>query len=395
MPTETDTQQLDQIAAAPEGAGPDIGSSTPAASVTTTPSTEQDFGGNDAPTTMSMAEALEGFEAMGLSPDGNTAGRKVNTPKAETPKPEPKAPAPEPAPEKRGPGRPPSRETKLNQITDLKVREVLKHTPNAAFDALWPLALAAQNAPTDFVSKADHEKALAEREMALKAEAASARYFDHEEGYQLTPEYQELNGSKTMLGHELDFWSEQLDNLRSGKPVHWLELGADGKPTIAKTPLDPKTSPGLEGKLISKITQANTFMAEVSRQVAELPKSHKAQYAQMNSSISAMDKSLFGPLEKNENFQKAVGEKLKEFPAFLRGRGEIGLLAKALVSGNMFYKLYEQTQAAAAKKSNATRSLAAAAPDPEVTGDQGSAQRDAADTKAAVAELDAISTRRW
>src|SRR6185436_2173798 len=128
----------------------------------------------------------KGFEDAGLSPTGDlkdSVSRNGATAKA----PETKAAKPpDPLsfqPDANG------RQAKLAQIQDPADRERLLKMSNSAFDKYYKLTLDLQNG--DLVPKSKIDEAVAAKAAefeAQKKDALSSRYFDHEEGYRLTPE---------------------------------------------------------------------------------------------------------------------------------------------------------------------------------------------------------------
>jgi len=309
-----------------------------------------------------MAAAMSQFNDMGLSPTAGLPGEKPKKPAAPKPDDEEPGPTEDPShkPEPRGPGRPSTRAKKLEAITDIKARERLSRMSNEGFDKYYDIELKLQN--NELLTR---EQAEAEFK-AKHGEVTGARYFDHEQGYTLTPEYQTLSGHAEQISSEHDFWSEQLSSLRAGKPVHWLERKADGTVGVSAQPRDPAT-PGLEGALFSKIAQATNIRSDLQRQLGELPKQHAAQYSKFNESITKMDKELFSEV-KGDGFTKAVSAQLENFPAILRGRPEIQLLAKLRVAGDALYNQNLKLQEQLTKTTNATAALSSGAPSPVTTG---------------------------
>ena len=331
-----------------------------------------------------MASAMSQFSEMGLSPTSGLPGEKGKKP---APKPEGDDTTDPAAPEPRGPGRPSTRAKKLEVITDATDRERLSRMSNEAFDKYYDLTLKLQNKELLTREQADAEF------KAKQGEVTGSRYFDHEHGYTLTPEYHTLSGHADQITAEHDFWSEQLTSMREGQPVNWLERKADGTINVSAQSRDPAT-PGLEGALFSKIAQAANIRGDIQRQLGELPKQHAAQYNKFNEHVTKMDTELVGAV-KGEGFTKAVATNLEQFPAILRGRPEIQLLAKLRVAGDALYNQNLKLQEQLSKTTNAAQALSSGAPSPVTTG--GSAQtisNDSAAMRAQLKELNEIASGR-
>lgn len=321
----------------------------------------------------SVASALDGFKDIGLSPTaGLDSGAK---PKAEPAKP---AAAPAQESEARPVGRPSGRDTKLSLITDPRKRELLSKMANDSFDEFHDLALKLQNG--EFVPKSELDAAIRAKESELK----SARYFDHEKGYTLTPEYQALHKDVERAGAERDFWQDQLAAAQAGQPVRWLNPpDKDGNVTIGTEQYDPKANPSLAGQIMANIVRAETKFGRANESIAKLPGTHKVEYEKFNGSLTSLNKEMFGAVT-NPAFKARADGHLNKFPAALRARPEMGLLANALAAGEMFFAQLQAAQAQLAKLQNSAAASASGAPAPI---DTGAAPGDGTDMKAAVSTL--------
>ena len=231
-------------------------------------------------------------------------------------------------------GNPQSRATKLAAIKDPALQEHLQRMGNGAFNHFYDIALKMQAG--ELVPKAEIDRLVAEKTAAAQVDieqAKAARYFDHEDGYKLTPEYQQVAQEMQQMGAEQQFWQEQAAAIQQGQPFQWLQQGADGKLQLTG-PFDPRAYPQAMGAVMGKISSAGSALAQLQAKVADLPKTHKAQYESFNGKITGLDKELFGNV-KNPAFAPLVTNYLNNFPKFMQGRPEIQLLAKALAAGSM------------------------------------------------------------
>lgn len=281
-----------------------------------------------------------------------------------------------------------SRTPKLAQIKDPKLANALKFSSNATFEEFFPIALKLQNG--ELVDKATVASQLAAKEAELKAAseaATAARYFDHEDGYKLTPEYIEVAGHVESLSQEQEMWIEQAANIEQGKPFHFLTRGPDGKPHWAG-PYNPADHPGISARVQAKISQATAMIQNLSGKLHSLPQQHKTKYNELNTNLTNMDKELFGKVT-NPEFAKLQASYLKTFPPFMQGRPEIVLLAKALAGGQILLRQNQALREQNGKKSAFKAATGASAPNPNATGASG--PPDPSDTKALVAKLHAMA----
>lgn len=339
------------------------------------------------------------FADAGLSPD---AGLRATTTTAR-----PAAPAQSPAqkPATQQGARPVlpaidqnSRATKLAAIKDAKVREMLKQMGNQPFDHFYNIAL--QRESGELLTKADAEKLATDRLAAeqtkfesLANEAKATRFFDHEEGYKLTPEYQRFSTAADNLGNEMEFWNIQLRNFHAGHPVQLLELDDKGNPRIAAAKYDPKENPGLLAEITSSISRGTAIQMDLQRQMDAIPKSHKEQFGKFTGIISELDKKDFSTV-KSPVFYKAVEAELAAFPKALQSRPEIQLLAKYKSMAQLLYRKIEDFSAQETARTNANASRVAAAPSSDDTDIAGGGPAGEFSESAAIEALDAITTRR-
>ena len=326
---------------APSAPAPDVSASSPAPA----PDNSQ-----------SISAALEGFKEAGFNPTAGL-GDKGAKPKAEA---KPAAPAPEPAP--RPVGRPSGRDTKLSLITDPRKRELLAKMANDSFDEFHDLALKLQNG--EFVPKSELDSAIKAKEAELK----SARYFDHEKGYTLTPEFQALDRDVTRANAERDFWQDQLARANAGQPVQWLNPpDKDGNVTVGAESYDPRANPSLAGQIMSNIVRAETKLGRASEAIAKLPGTHKVEYEKFNGSLTSLNKDLFGAVT-NPAFKAKSEAHMNKFPAALRARPEMALLSNALAAGEMFFAQLQAANEQLAKLQNSAAASSSGAPAPIDTG---------------------------
>lgn len=283
-----------------------------------------------------------------------------------------------------------SRTPRLAQIKDPKLAHALKFSSNATFEEFFPIALKLQNG--DLVDKAKVAEQLAAKENELKAasEAAkAARYFDHEDGYKLTPEYTEVANHVAGLSQEQELWIEQAANIEQGKPFYFLQKGPDGKPQWGG-PYNPADHPGISARVQAKISQAAGMIQNLSGKLTSLPEQHRTKYNELNTNLTKMDTELFGNV-KNPEFHSLHATYLKSFPGFMQGRPEIVLLAKALAGGQLFMKQNQQLREELSKKGAFKAATGASAPNPNSSGASG--PPDPSNTKALVAQLHEMAGR--
>lgn len=368
--------------------------------------------GAEAPSTesagLSMSDALAAFNDAGLSP---TSGIQAPAEKAPAVEDQGDGDLPAPPTDNGGPGAQKpgaqkaaaqvpnqfldsgARAEKLKAITDPAERERLSKMSNPAFNRFYDIALKIQNG--DLVPKDQISQALAAREAELKAQwdqekatALSSRFFDHEEGYTLTPEYKEAAAAVQAHDDHAQFWQEQLGKIRAGQPYQLIINTKEG-PRIGQQLFDPK-DPSAEGHVLAKLTENITARQTWQQKLQTIPSGHKKTYGEFTGRVTQLDKELFEKATAPA-FSQAVAKTLEQWPAGLRGRPEIALIAKMQVAGQMLLGRIQALEAQAQAKGNSVAALKNSAPAPIDTG--GITPPDS--TASAVAELNRLTQSRY
>jgi len=184
------------------------------------------------------------------------------------------------------------------------------------------------------------------------------------------------------------FWQEQLGNIRAGQPYKLLVQTKEGW-RIGNQLFDPK-DPSAEGHVLAKLTENITARQTWQQKLAEIPTGHKKTYGEFTGRVTQLDKELFEKATAPQ-FTQAVAKTLEQWPAGLRGRPEIALIAKMQVAGQLLLNRIQALEAQAQAKGNSVAALKNAAPAPVDTG--GITPPD--NTAAAVAELNRLTQSRW
>jgi len=223
---------------------------------------------------------------------------------------------------------------KARDYSDLPPEMVplFKKMGDRSFDAFKPMYL-------------EHQKLKKEFE-ALKAtseQSSKASFFDHEEAYQLSPEYKHLSQNSSLLDAEINHWQQQLVNIREGKKWQPIVLDDKGNPVIGAEE-DP--SPRAEAYIINGLNQAHNLKIDVNNKLQGIKGTFSAQHKGFVSGLQAVEKKVFEGADQ-ATLEKAMATKLPLFPAYLHNRPEIRALAKALAVIDGMAMLLNEKKAAA------------------------------------------------
>lgn len=347
-----------------------------------------------------LGSPFDDLRALDPGEDGQGSPAPTQTqdaPQAQAPTPKPQAPTPQqrqPAAQPQGQtsaqaqAQRASREPKLAKIMDTGLRAMLGQMSNAAFDKFYELALRVQDG--ELIEKAQLDKTIADREREWAEKASNTRFLDHEHGYKLTPEYQELESAAQSNQSEARFWEDQLVNIRQGQPVRKLLADSQGNIRISEFAIDPKEDPSIEAYVLGKIARAQGIGQVIQDKMRGLPERHKTEFGRFNSTVTDLNGQLFGALSKNEAFMKAAEAEIAGIPAALRGRPEIKLLGNALAAGKMLLAQNAKLNEQLAQLKKVRGSRAGASPDPTDNLPPGSTEE--GDTAADLALLDRMAS---
>lgn len=197
----------------------------------------------------------------------------------------------------------------------------------------------------------------AQRAKQLESDLTEARkgpqyFYEHPEGFRLSPEYRQTESQLSMADFELEHWRNQLIAIKSGQP--WSEL--QGYKTDANgNPIEPVFrvhQPLGEGKIDNaaevQVMQLLQQTGVARQQVANRAQSIAGVYAQSGerarSEIAEIDKRLFSKLgdvaKLPEADKKSYDLARSAVPRYFQGHPLVDMLGKAFV---MYNRLLQRT----------------------------------------------------
>jgi len=207
-----------------------------------------------------------------------------------------------------------------------------KNMGGLAFDELKPRYLEFKKL------KAEHETLKQNFEQNSKSS-----FFEHDQAYQLTPEYQSHTANLNQLNAEASHWQAQLEAIRSGQP--WQPLIQDEKGNVIIG--EPQeASPRGEAVIMNALTQAHILKTDISNKLQGIQSSFKSQHQGFMSKLQEVDKYIFQGADQTV-LEKAMATKLPMFPAHMHGNPLVKSLAKSLaVIDGLIIMLNEKKSAA-------------------------------------------------
>ena len=226
-------------------------------------------------------------------------------------------------------------EKKGRDYSNLSAEEIplFKKMGDRSFEVLKPIFLEHKQL------KKDYEKLKSEHEASSKVS-----FFEHEEAYQLSPEYKNLSANASSLDAEIDYWQQQLINIREGKNWAPLVLNEKGQPAIGAEQ-DP--TPRAEAIILNGLQQAHALKTDVTNKLTSIQSSFSSQHKGFINGLAAVEKKVFEGAD-TATLDKAMATKLPLFPTYLHNRPEIRALAKALAVIDGMAMLLDEAKAAKA-----------------------------------------------
>lgn len=232
---------------------------------------------------------------------------------------------------------------------------LFKHMSRDAYNKLYPLFL-------------EHKKIKEAQEALIKEneEIKGRHFFEQDNAYTLTPEYQALTQNAAVMDQEIAHWSQQLRNVKKGLP--WAPLVPDdkGNPCIGQEmAVDDANKDDVEAFIISKLTEGNGYRNQYQERLAAFHEKFKGEHGRYLSTFDQIEAKIFNGANK-EKLEAAALTKLSLFPRHMQGRREIKSYAKALVLLDGLLALMASRQSAANTQAIVQRTAASSGP---TTGD--------------------------
>jgi len=263
-------------------------------------------------------------------------------------------------------------------IKDNAQREALSRMSNDAYALVYPIL-----------------KDLAAGELIKKSEAAALmpapmNYLDHEHGYALTEEYNDLSQELSLLDTERAHWVEQLAAIEDEKPIYGLVHNKDG--SLSRTTQTYQPNAKARAFVQDQLMTINSSKQKASADREALRDKHRAASVAYNKTINDYDANVFGAFNTNKRFIKDVTAYLDQFPSHIRNKPEAKVVAKYHVMHDALLKELASAKAELAKLTKATSAtFAGGSPDPSTIGGEPGGTED--DDSAALAAFDAIEAK--
>lgn len=151
--------------------------------------------------------------------------------------------------------------------------------------------------------------------------------FDQEGAWKLTPEYEQLSSTVTRLQQEAVHWEDQLAAIEAGEEFTPIILNEKGEPVLGQ----PRAASARDKvAVMSALNKAHTLHAQYSQNLQQYEGSYKSQHQNYLSGLQNARKQVFSGADLTK-LEAAAKPKLELFPAYVRGKPEVKLLAEALV----------------------------------------------------------------
>jgi hypothetical protein len=185
--------------------------------------------------------------------------------------------------------------------------------------------------------------------------------FDQEGAWKLTPEYDQLSSTVQRLGAEANHWENQLAAIEAGEPFTPIVLDAQGNPVLGQS---QTASPMDKVKVMSALQRAHALHGQFAQNLQQYEGNYKSQHQNYLSGLQNARKTIFNGADLTK-LEKAAATKLELFPAYVRGKPEVKLLAEALVLVDGFKALLNQKTQTTTTKTIQNKIASAAGPTAE------------------------------
>lgn len=190
-----------------------------------------------------------------------------------------------------------------------------KNMGGRAFDALKPVYL-------------EYKKLKGEIDTlrANSAEATKNSFFEHENAYQVMPDYQQFSANLAQLDAEASHWTKQLAAIEAGENWTPIVLDAKGNPVLGE---EQPPSAQAKAVVLNALTQAHILKTDVSNKMGEVRNNFSSNHKNFISKLADIEKKIFEGADPAV-LDKAMATKLPIFPAHMHGNPIVRSLAKSL-----------------------------------------------------------------
>lgn len=216
---------------------------------------------------------------------------------------------------------------------------------------------------------------------AENAEIKGKHFYEQDNAYQLTPEYQTISAEANFLDQEIGHWEQQRANIRAGRPWSRLVKDAQGNVVVESNAIEV-TDDNREqcvDFVNDKLNEGRGYRNEYSARLGAFHEKFKGEHGNYVKSFDAMEQKLLGGADQAK-LEKAAATKMALFPKHMQGRREIKSFAKALVVIDGLLAMLSQRNGSAATQQIVAATAASAGP----TGQQVQPANGRADTVGAV-----------
>ncbi len=238
---------------------------------------------------------------------------------------------------------------KFDNLSDEEA-QLFNDMSTPAYDYLYPRHLKAREAENEL-------KTLREQLSAQK----DASFFDQENSWKVTPEYEALSSNLNSLVSERNFWEQQLGQVNSilakaqrlaakedkdvneildGVTVDVLWNEGNGNITTRAVPVSYE----LAAKITAALNQSQNHIIDFQNKITSISSSHKEKHGNYIKTLNDLRTKMFGgyPADK---LAAHSAKKLEMFPAHVRNHPEVKFLADAWVLFDALMHMLKQNRA--------------------------------------------------
>ena len=214
---------------------------------------------------------------------------------------------------------------------DDEEKKMFIRMPRASYERLYPL----------YLKSRDYDKSYGELQKKYD-EQSKFHLYEAPDAYKITPEYNELANTVDRLSGEAMHWRDQLIAIEAGQ--NWTDLELDqntGRYTeYTKTP-----SPAAKAEVLAKLTHAYQLQREYTGKRQQYEQQFSQQHQNYLKSLQEVENKIFSVSDKDK-LNKLAEQSLEMFPAYVRNKPEVRMLAKAYVLMQGLTKLRGQEESA-------------------------------------------------
>lgn len=159
-------------------------------------------------------------------------------------------------------------------------QKILKQLSNKQFNQL-------KERLRDIYNEREQTKELKQKLAEIESNGVPANYFEHPNGYVLSPEYQNISSQYNTVASVAAHWEQQLANIEGGQPWTTIQADSNGNPTLGQQ-FEPSSQS--KANVMSQMQKAQAMLSSLQTKAESISSNFAKQHKDATEYISNVTK---------------------------------------------------------------------------------------------------------